>query len=95
MEERLLKIEEVAVMIGVSCKTINNWYWYKRENPDEELAKLLPNYTQERPTSARLWKMSDIELLMNFKSHIISGRKGLMGSVTQKYVRKEKDNAKV
>lgn len=90
-EERLLKIEEVAVLIGVSVKTINNWYWFKRENPESELAKLLPEYEQERPTSARLWKASTLEDFMTFKSSVKIGRNGAMGSVTQRYVKKEKN----
>lgn len=91
-EQRLLKVEEVAVILGVSVKTINNWYWYRRENPDTELAQLLPDYQQERPTSARQWKLEDVDRLAEFKNHIVVGRKGHMGSITQKYVRKEKQH---
>lgn len=92
MSDRQLKIEEVAVLIGVSVKTMNNWYWFKRENPDSEVAKMLPEYQQERPTSARLWDYDDISKLIEFKNNVVKGRNGKMGVITQKYVKKEKSD---
>lgn len=90
-KERYLTIEEVAVLIGVSCKTINNWYWYKRTNPNNEITNLLPNYVQERPTSARYWKQSELGKFTEFQSHIVRGRNGFMGSITQKYYHDKKE----
>lgn len=87
--ERLLKLEEVAILIGSSCKSINNWYWFKRENPDSEYAKMLPDYTQEGARQTRYWKESDVWKLLEFKQAIPHGRKGILGSVTQKYYRKK------
>ena len=84
-EERLLKLEEVAVIVGSSFKSINNWYWFKRENPDNEYAKMLPDYLQGGPRKTRYWKESDIWKLIEFKQSIPQGRNGIMGSVTQKY----------
>lgn len=92
MSDRLLKLEEVAVLIGSSGKSINNWYWFKRENPDNEYAKMLPNYTQEGGRQTRYWKESDIWKLIEFKQAIPKGRGGVMGDITQKYYRKEKQN---
>lgn len=92
--DRLLKIEEVAVLIGSSVKTINTWYAWKRENPDHELAKLLPEYTQTGERQLRLWKQEDIYALLEFKSKIPQGRNGIMGSVTQKYYKKGDTNEK-
>lgn len=89
-EERLLKLEEVAILIGSSGKSINNWYWFKRENPDNEYAKMLPDYIQESPRQTRYWKESDIWRLIEFKQAIPQGRNGIMGSVTQKYYHKDK-----
>ena len=86
--ERLLKLEEVAILIGSSCKSINNWYWFKRENPDNEYARMLPDYVQEGSRQTRYWKESDIWKLINFKQSIPQGRNGIMGSVTQKYYKK-------
>ena len=90
--ERLLKLEEVAVLIGSSCKSINNWYWFRRENPDNEYAQMLPDYIQEGARQTRYWKESDIWKLIEFKNSIPQGRNGIMGSVTQKYYRKDKED---
>ena len=92
MSDRLLKLEEVAVLIGSSGKSINNWYWFKRENPENEYAKMLPEYTQEGGRQTRYWKESDIWKLIEFKQAIPKGRGGVMGDITQKYYRKEKQN---
>lgn len=56
MNEQLLRIEEVALLVGTSTQTINNWYRWKRLHPDHELAKLLPDYIQENPRQMRYWK---------------------------------------
>ena len=93
--EKLLRVEEVAISLGVSVKTINNWYWFRRENPDHKLAKLLPDFIQEGERQTRKWKQSDIWKLLEFKSKIPTGRNGVMGSVTQRYYHKktkEKEN---
>lgn len=89
MAERLLKIEEVALLIGSSSKSINNWYWFRRENPDDECAKILPDYVQEGSRQTRYWKESDIWRLIEFKQSIPKGRNGIMGSITQRYYRKQ------
>lgn len=91
-DERLLKLEEVAIIIGSSSKSINNWYWFKRENPNNEYAKMLPNYVQYGPRQTRYWKESDIWKLVKFKQSIPQGRNGIMGSVTQRYYHKEDKN---
>lgn len=91
-EERLLKLEEVAILIGSSGKSINNWYWFKRENPDNEYAKMLPDYIQANPRQTRYWREADIWKLLEFKQSIPQGRNGIMGSITQKYYHKEDKN---
>lgn len=90
--KRLLKLEEVAILIGSSGKSINNWYWFKRENPDNEYAKLLPDFVQDGPRQTRYWKESDIWKLLEFKQAIPQGRNGIMGSITQKYYHKKEEN---
>ena len=92
---RLLKVEEVAVTIGSSVQSINNWYRFKKQNPDNEYAKLLPEYIQQSERMTRYWRDSDIWKLIEFKQSIPQGCKGIMGSVTQKYHKKEKQNGKV
>jgi len=94
MKEREIRIEELAVAVGVSVKTVNNWYAFKEAEPDHELAKLLPNFTQSHPRGTRSWKIGDIWRIKEFKSKIKTGRNGVMGAVTQKY-KKEKKYAEV
>lgn len=91
-EERLLKLEEVAVIIGSSFKTINNWYMYKKAYPDSEYAQMLPDFVQSGPRQTRYWRESDIWKLLEFKKAIPQGRNGVMGAITQKYLHKEKKN---
>lgn len=90
-KERLIRVEEVALAIGVSVKTINNWYWFRREHPENELAKLLPDYVQEGKRQTRKWNQADLWKLIEFKSKLPQGRKGIMGCITQKYYHKNKE----
>lgn len=88
MGERLLSAQEVAILIDRFPSTISMWYRWKRENPEHELAKLLPEYIQEHPRAKRLWKESDVYRLVEFENNIVKGRKGVMGNVTQRYQKK-------
>lgn len=91
MKEVLLTATQVAAQAGISIQTLNIWYKFKRENPDNELAKILPDFqTGERRT--RYWKLSDVYKLVEFQTNIPKGRNGIMGDVTQKYYRKENKN---
>ena len=94
MEKRGIKIEEMALSVGVSTKTIRNWYRFKRENPDNELAKLLPEVVRKDVRKTMYWKPDDVWKLMEFKQKIPTGRGGIMGSVTQAYVKKGENNEK-
>lgn len=84
-----LRIEEVALFIGVSVETINIWYRFKKTHPDDEYAKMLPEYEQETTRGCRYWKQSDIDKLIEFKKVRPIGRNGAMGAITQKYVKKK------
>lgn len=88
MSRTFLKIEEVAVLCGVSVQSVNNWYRFKRENPDNEFARLLPEYKTLEGSRQRIWDKSDISALIDFKQKMPKGCKGVMGSVTQRYVKK-------
>ena len=81
--DKLLKIEEVAMMIGVSSQTINNWYRFKKLHPENELASILPDFYQEKPRQIRYWQKSDIWALVEFKNKLPHGRNGILGEVTQ------------
>lgn len=84
MAEQMLRIEELALVIGVSTQTINNWYRWKRAYPDNEYAKLLPDYEQKNTRGMRLWKRSDVWAVINFKNSIPHGRNGVLGDITQR-----------
>lgn len=91
-KEQALRIEEVAIILGVSTNTINYWYRFKAQNPDNEYAKLLPDYHQDGgEKSPRYWKQNDIPKFIQFQEKIPKGRGGIMGAVTQKYVKTKKE----
>lgn len=90
MEDTLLRVEEVALLIDSSVKTIQNWYQFKRAQPENEYAQMLPDYVQEGGRQKRYWKESDIPKLLEFKRKIPKGRNGILGCVTQKYYHKKK-----
>lgn len=88
MNNNLLNVTNVAVLVGVSVQTINSWYKWKATNPADERVKLLPDYIQDGNRQARYWTQEDVWKLRTFKQSIPKGRNGIMGSVTQKYVKK-------
>lgn len=90
--DKLLRLEEVAVLIGVSGKTINNWYMFKKQCPDNKYAQMLPEFSQSGNRQTRYWKESDVAKLLKFARSIPTGRGGVMGIITQKYVRNAKKN---
>ena len=99
MKERLLKATEVAFLVGVAPKTLEVWYAFKRLHPDNEYAKLLPDYTQETSRGARLWKESDVEKIMAFQKAKPNGKgrnnKGLFCEITHAdYYQKKKEKKK-
>lgn len=91
MSERLLKAVEVALLVDISVPTLNNWYAFKRMNPDSEMAKMLPDPVQQTNRQTRYWKESDVVELIKFKSQIVWGRNGFMGSITQRYAKNKKE----
>ena len=92
-EERMYSIEEVAVILGVSYKTLCNWYAYKRKFPDDVWSQKLPEYILggDKKTK-RLWKDSDLEKLFAFKTELPRGRGGVLGKVTQVWYHNNKGN---
>lgn len=92
MSERikLLTIEEVAVSVGVSTQTLNIWYRWAKQNPEHERAKMLPKPIQAKPRQTRFWEFQDVMKLIDFKNTVKTGKNGIMGSVTQRYVKKKK-----
>lgn len=90
-ETRLLNVQELSMLIGSSIQTIGSWYRWKELNPDHELAKLIPDYTRIGNRRTRYWKQDDVWKLLEFKQKLPQGRNGIMGEVTQKYVKKKED----
>lgn len=86
-----LTAQQVVVMLGISENTLNFWYRFKKENPDNEVAQLLPEYTKETEKSRRLWKRSDLDKLIKFQQTIPKGRNGIMSGTTQRYYKKKKE----
>ena len=82
--EKYLTGAEVCVLVGCSIYSLNNWYRFKKENPEHELAKLLPEFYQTGDRQKRVWKSSDIYKIIEFRASIPVGRNGVMGLVTQK-----------
>ena len=92
MKDGLLRVEEVALILNCSVNTINAWYRFRSQEPDNEYAKMLPDYIKAGgQTTVRLWKQSDIPKLLEFQHKRPIGRNGVMGKVTQKYVNKKED----
>lgn len=87
MPRTMLRIEEVAVLVGVSVKTINNWYAFKKAKPHSMYAKMIPDFVQVGARQARYWDKSSINKLIEFKQNLPRGRNGAMGCVTQKYLK--------
>lgn len=79
-------------MTGVSVKTLDIWYMWKRLHPEHELAQLLPEYVQEGKRHKRYWEYDAIYQILEFRKAMPRGRSGLMGEVTQKYIRKRRKN---
>lgn len=88
MEEKLLNVSEVSLIVGASIQTISSWYKWKGLHPDHALAKLIPEFTRIGNKRTRYWKKEDAWALRRFRDSIPQGRNGVMGDVTQKYVKK-------
>ena len=64
MEERMVRIEELAMILDINVLTIERWYRFKRQNPDNEIISLLPDYIlrpNSKNRSVRFWRISDID----------------------------------
>lgn len=61
MKERLINAQELAYRIGRSVQTLNAYYKFKDENPDNEYSLMLPEFIRQGNHRTRYWKESDIE----------------------------------
>ena len=92
----LLTALEVCLLAHCSYNALNYWYRWRAQNPDNEYAKLLPDYIQYSERQARYWKREDVAKIIQFRETVPQGRNGIMGDVTQKYRRakRKKDRKK-
>ena len=88
----MMKVEEVAVRLGVSVQTLNRWYKFKKNNPDSEISEKIPAYTIKKTSSGfvRLWQDDDVWKLVEFKTQLKSGRTGKMGKYGGRGTKNEK-----
>lgn len=89
--DNLLNVQEVAVLIKSSVPTISSWYRWKRLEPNHPLAQMLPDFERHGAHKTRYWRYSDIPKMIEFKNAIPQGRNGVMGRVTQAYVKKRQE----
>ena len=76
-------MDETAVAVGVTRQTMYYWYKFKKEEPDNDYAKLLPEPIKQG--RQKYWSKSDINALIRYKKALPKGRNGVMGKITQKY----------
>lgn len=78
MEKELLSAREVCDKVGCSLVTLNNWYRFKKLNPENELAQMLPLYVNNdfEPGRPRYWNVDDVTKLIAFKNSLVRGRYG-------------------
>ena len=87
----ILTAQDVAVLVNTTVPTLNTWYKWKALNPENSIAKLLPEYTRQGNRRTRYWRPEDIDKILEFKSKILKGRAGFLGQVTQKYAKHKKE----
>ena len=87
----MINATEVALLVGTTVPTLNTWYKWKTLESDHELAKLLPAFIRGSK-GTRYWKESDVYKIIEFKAKLPRGRNGILGKVTQKYVKKRRKN---
>lgn len=95
-KEGFLTAGAVCLRVGVSTKTLNNWYaWYL--DPDMEKPEStpeLPMYVQDREKGPRYWSEESVEKLIAFKEWLPKGRNGVMGRFNERYwSKKSKTNS--
>ena len=85
----LLNSAQVCALVDISIYTLDKWYKFRELYPDNEYAKLLPPVTKQG--RSRYWERNDVYKLIEFKAAIPHGRNGILGDVTQVWVREQKE----
>ena len=90
MNEQLIDVEELARLTGCSVQTLNIYYRFKKNSPDDEYAQMLPNYIQEGKRQKRYWKREDANAIIEFREMIPQGRSGVLGYITQRHYKNDR-----
>lgn len=88
LDRTKLTATQVCYLLGISTKTLQNWYKYINQTPKKDIPKDcpgLPPYMQASPKSVRYWYGRDVHRLYAFQQWIPRGRGGKMGHISQKY----------
>lgn len=87
-----LTATKVAQQLGVSNRTLLNWYaWYLNDDIKKEGSiPELPMYEVINNAGTRVWKEEDIPKLVKFKEWVPKGRAGIMGAHNSQYWGKER-----
>ena len=80
MKDGLYSFAEVTEILGVTSLTLDSWLRYKHENPDEELAKLLPEPKRIGPRNARFWSADEVDRIKEFQVKLPRGRRGVLNT---------------
>ena len=70
-----ITVTELSKLVGCSVQTIGSYYKFKKENPDNELAKLLPDFVRIGRRNTRYWKREDAEAIKEFRKRYPQKRK--------------------
>lgn len=83
---KYLTTPQVAERVGVSTKTLNNWYkYYVSDSEKPANMPELPMYIQKVYRGLKLWKPEDIDKIIAFKEWIPRGKNGVMADISSRY----------
>ncbi|MBR5041086.1 MAG: hypothetical protein IKX68_08200 [Clostridiales bacterium] len=71
-----ITVTELSKLIGCSVSTIGAYYKFKKDNPDSELAKMLPDFVRIGNRNTRYWKKEDVEVIKEFRKKYLNGKQG-------------------
>ncbi len=84
---KMYNLTEVAFALGCSTQTVNTYYKFKVENPDDALSAMIPDFVRDGKCRTRYWTEESVEQLLIFRANLPKGKNGLLGRVTQRYVK--------
>ena len=96
LKNGMLTASEVCNQLGISVKTLTNWYkWYYDDNFDKpENIPELPMYIQTHKNGPRFWTEQSLQGLHKFHEFLPKGRNGIMGEFSKRYWPARKEDSK-